>query len=122
MAVDIAHNPAASLLGEHMSRISEAVYCAGWLTGTEWALWQALNDWRATGHAYWTPGAEYPDDITAYMPSLDWLQKQADGWVWWLDGRQFVPEERWLRLVAAREASRWGWQTRNCELDAAVNG
>ncbi|WP_433460726.1 hypothetical protein [Micromonospora sp. CA-248212] len=120
MAAELAHSPAANALGEHMSDISQEVYAAGWMRGTEWVLWQALTDWRATGRAYWSPGSEFPGDITEHMPELDRLQKAAGGWVWWLDGMQFVPEDRWLRLVAVREASPWGWQTENRELDAAV--
>ncbi|WP_328344887.1 hypothetical protein [Micromonospora sp. NBC_00421] len=121
MAATLADNPGANALGEYMSHISEEVYAAGWLSGTEWVLWQALLDWRATGRAYWSPGTEFPQNITELMPSLDWLQRQTGGWVWWLDdGMRFVPEARWGLLVVARDASRWGWQTRNEELDQAV--
>lgn len=99
----------AGKLAEHMSDISEDVYAAGWMAGTEWTLWAALQAWRNTGRAYWSPGSEYPHEITDCMPELDRLQRQAGGWVWWLDtapnggGEVFVPEDRWLRLVAARE-------------------
>ncbi|MER7167252.1 hypothetical protein ABT336_14430 [Micromonospora sp. NPDC000207] len=120
MAATLTDNPGANLLGEYMSNISQEVYAAGWMTSTEWNLWHALLDWRATGRAYWWP-ADHSDDITRHMPQLDWLQKQTGGWVWWLDdGMRFVPEDRWLRLVAARDASRWGWQTKNSELNVAV--
>lgn len=111
-------------LGQHMSDISEDTHCAGWLIGTEWCLWRALQDWRATGRAYWSPRALYPSDITEYMPRLDELQRQAAGWVWWLDvpdvahgGMRFVTEDRWLRLVQAREANP---SASNEELDLLV--
>ena len=110
-------------LGEYMSSISECTYAAGWLTGTEWILWQALLTWRETGEAYWSPNSEFPDEITRFMPALDALQKASGGWVWWLDGMRFVPEERWLRLFDAwkcKPASmRWGAE--NAELDREVS-
>lgn len=109
-------------LGEYMSSISEEVYCAGWLIGTEWVLWRALLTWRDTGEAYWSPDSDFPDNITRFMPALDALQKAAVGWVWWRDGRRFVPEERWLRLFdawSAKPASlRWGID--NAQIDAEV--
>ncbi len=38
------------------------------------------------------------------MPKLDEIQRQAGGWVWWLDGcgEQFVPQERWDKLAVER--------------------
>lgn len=108
----------AAALARLMSDISEEVYCAGWLIGTEWVLWRALLDWRKTGRAYWSPGAEYPGDITEHMAAVDAVQKLAGGWIWWLDGETFVPEERWLRLVQRMEASPRGWwELDNADLD-----
>jgi hypothetical protein len=41
-------------------------------------------------------------DITDHMGELDMLQKEADGWVWYLDvqepGFRFVSTDRWLRI------------------------
>ncbi len=36
-----------------MSDISEYVFAAGWMQDCEWALWQALTDWRAGRPAVW---------------------------------------------------------------------
>lgn len=94
----------ARSLGVLMSRISEDVYGAGWLHDVEWELWKALLQWRQFGRDGWPHSPEFGEDLALYMWELDWLQRQSGGWVWWLDGEEFVPEERWLRLVEARGA------------------
>lgn len=113
-------------LGELMSDISEDVYAAGWIRGNEWILWRALRNWRASGGpAYWDPASPDFADITEYMPKLDQVQRAAGGWVWFLmhpderGGMQFVPEERWLRLVEANAARP---HLENEELDRDVPG
>lgn len=93
----------AAALRDHMRSISEKMEFAGWLHGTEWVLWRCLLDWRSTGRAVRNPYAEHPREVTHLMPRLDELQRLAAGWVWWLDGYVFVPEDRWVRLVEARD-------------------
>jgi hypothetical protein len=101
-----------------MSDVSEDVTAAGWLTGTEWTLWDALTEWRETGYAYWGAAS-----IREYMPRLDELQRAAAGWIWWTDahGPTYVPESRWLRIFAAHERqpilARWKG---NAELDKQI--
>ncbi len=96
--VDQTEHPAVQLLADAISGISEDVYAAGWMQDCEWGLWRALSEWRASRPAVWGQA-----DMSAHMPALDWLHRQAGGWVWWLDGARFVPDRRWLRLAAERE-------------------
>lgn len=98
---DLRNHPSpVRALYEHLSDISEDVYAASWMSDCEWGIWQAYADWQAGKPARWSFA-----DITAHMPELDRLHREADGWIWWLNepGPQFVPLERWLRLVAERE-------------------
>lgn len=112
--------PPQQLLADCMSAISEDVYHAGWLVDTEWILWRALLDWWDTGRAYWSPESRHPSDITSYMPRLDWLQREAGGWIWWLDGPTYVPESRWLRLVEHRAQVLAAGEDDNHRLDREV--
>lgn len=114
-AISPTDSPDAYALGEFMSDISEEQYAAGWLVNTEWILWRALMDWRQTSRAFWSPGGgQFPGEITGHMSELDKLHRAADGWVWWLDGMQFVPIRRWHMLVARRSLA--VFQDSNAEL------
>ena len=90
-----------------MSAISERNWCAGWLSGLEWELWDALvGSPRTTGVA-----PVNPDDIA----TLRRLADEAAGWWEWPDGaheERFVPLEAWER--------RWREHPRN--RDAAHDG
>ncbi|QKW15332.1 hypothetical protein [Verrucosispora sp. NA02020] len=104
-------------LARHMGRISEDVYSAGWHSNLEWMLWDALTIWRQTGRDNFPDS--YGTDLAVWMWELDWLQKRAVGWVWWLGGEQFVSEGRWLRLVEARPYRPFDSYP-NAQLDTAV--
>ncbi len=97
-------NPAALKLHDFISEISEDVYAASWMADCEWGLWAAYQSWKQGGPAQWSFAG-----ISAYMPELEQLHRDAGGWVWWLDypgdlgGPQFVPDARWWDLVAERE-------------------
>lgn len=99
--------PDARALMEAMSDISEDRWCAGWLTGLEYCLWQAIT----------TDGV--PQDgmrgapLTAAAVARLWmLAYRAGGWIRWADGEVFVPFAEWESLYAAhmnwRDPSEWG--------------
>ncbi|MBF0502245.1 MAG: hypothetical protein HQM09_19040 [Candidatus Riflebacteria bacterium] len=37
-------SPAAQALTDYMSELSETAYCAGWMDGLEFALWQVVTE------------------------------------------------------------------------------
>lgn len=86
-------------LYELMSDISEDCYCAGWMHGNEFRLWQAITD---------------PKDDRRYGQSdiEEWqvnrlreLSEQTGGWwVWEEDNRAFISLDEWRRRLAAIEA------------------
>jgi hypothetical protein len=93
-------NPLARLLYEKMSAISEDSWCAGWLLGNEYALWEMLNgDGRDYGFG---PVAD------ADLEELRVLSRQANGWIWTGRGREYRPQlatfTEWEALYA--EASK----------------
>lgn len=106
-------NPTTSraALATCMSDVSEEEWSANWHAGLEWVLWQALEQWKAAdadGDPHWRPAWPLPFGVTHFVPQLAKLHEAAGGWTWWLDnpldgepGPQWVPTERWRRLVAA---------------------
>jgi hypothetical protein len=77
-----------------MSEISEDCWCAGWLHGTEYALWKMVEH----GAGKWGQG-----EVTqAQVDRLKRLSELADGWFAWRDGDgpEFVPMERWVAEFA----------------------
>lgn len=78
-----------------MSGISEDLWCAGWLMGNEYALWQAK------------PGQRYGmGEITERQATLlRLLSEEADGWFRWDDerGLVFVRMKAWLAHLDAKK-------------------
>jgi len=79
-------------LAKLMSDLSEEAYCAGWMMGLEYALWERVTE---------GPG-EY-GFLTIAQEILDVLKSLSDecgGWVRWDDkkGECFVPMDEWLAL------------------------
>lgn len=98
-------------LYQHMSDISEDHYCAGWMSGNEYRLWNAMTD---------------PDDDRAYgMGKIsDWevtrlreLHNAAGGWWYWHDdclepelhhdhwGPRFLTTEEWKQFMLTKGKS-----------------
>ena len=82
---------AAGLLGL-MTGLSEEGFCAGWMTGLEYALWQIPS------------GAHYGmvkiSENVATLLRL--LAEEAGGWWYWDehdDGPKFVDTETWIGMV-----------------------
>lgn len=85
-------------LYSRMSDISEACWCAGWMSGTEYALWLAVT----TGEpCAWGVGIIEQPDIEA----LRELAGLAGGW--WRSGAEYEPEfvelDEWRAQYAERE-------------------
>lgn len=81
-------------LYELMSDISEDLYCAGWMSGNELRLWQAITD---------------PNDDRCYGMGLieEWqinrmreLSEQTGGWWVWEDDAAFISVDEWKRRLA----------------------
>jgi hypothetical protein len=80
-----------------MSDISEECYCAGWMSGNEFALWSLVqNNGGQYGIGYMSPS-----DVA----SLRALSSAAGGWIVWSDGPKFMPMDEWLRhyVVSANQ-------------------
>lgn len=71
-----------------MSEISEDCWCAGWLVGTEYVLW----DFIKTGGGHWGQG-----EVTKEQAfELDVLYHDAGGWWVWRGGdEEFMPTVEW---------------------------
>lgn len=89
-------------LCDTMSDISEECYCAGWMSGLEYALWGALQT----------------SDLIYGMSEIDaeqlqrcgQLAQELGGWIVWVDdhdlpgtswqewGKRFVPMDEWLEM------------------------
>ena len=93
-------SPFARLLYEKMSAISEDMWCAGWLSGNEYALWRILH---SDSHEYGLGLVAYAD-----LEELRVLSEHANGWIWTGRGMehtpQLVPFAQWHALFA--EASK----------------
>lgn len=88
-----------------MSDISEEAWCAGWMTGNEFALWDiACNPQSDRRYG----------QIIVSVGDAATLKDMADtigGWIYWYDdeqepdlpssewGPRFVPMERWKKIV-----------------------
>ena len=96
----LSKDPAAAReLGEAMSEISEEYYCAGWLIGLEFSLWEMI----AGGPRRFGMG-----DVTdAEIANLRRLADAAGGWCVWRDdhgGESFAPLAEWAEMVRAERA------------------
>lgn len=70
-------------LAIYMSDISEDCYAAGWLSGTEYVLWQAvLNGFTKSG--CWVVTYEN-------IAELKKLSTQYQCWIYWLEGVGTIP-------------------------------
>ena len=85
------HNPngiARIALAALMSSLSEDLWCAGWLTGTERTLWNMVQG----GTREWGMGEVSQRQVDL----LRLLSDEAEGWIiYGDDGPQFVPIDEW---------------------------
>lgn len=81
----------AALLTRLMSGISEERWCAGWLGGLEYTLWDAVV------------GRQKAVCSSEEIEQLKYLSEKC-GWIIWDEqskGEKFVPMQEWLRLYEA---------------------
>jgi hypothetical protein len=95
--------PKQEALYQLMSDISEDCYCAGWMHGNEFTLWEIVSD-PSVDHEYGR-GSVDDDDIA----KLRELSAEIGGWIRWRNddddpllpvedwGPVFVPMDEWLR-------------------------
>ena len=79
--------PLQRALYELMSEISEDCWCAGWMMGNEFALWDAI----VTGDR--TYGMSFMDENL--LASVKALSDQIGGWIEWRDDEQGLPVGEW---------------------------
>jgi len=100
--------PLQRALYELMSEISEDCWCAGWMMGNEFALWDAI----VSGDR--TYGMDQMDE--GLLASCKALAEQVGGWIEWRDdehglpnaewGPYFIPMADWLAKFAKDKADR----------------
>jgi hypothetical protein len=86
---------ASELLLSRMQRISENEWAAGWMTGLEYILWEALSGEPPT-HQF------YAEDLT----ELRELSDACDGWWMWNDGTCFVSLGEWREIYEKTKETR----------------
>lgn len=89
---DTASEGAALGLLALITGISEEFWCAGWMDGIEYRLWQVK------------PGTGYGQGVISERQSelLRLLSEECDGWWRWDGGPRFVRSAEWLKAMALR--------------------
>jgi len=95
-------------LADTMSDISEDCWCAGWLIGLEYSLWDAIQ----TGDLEFGMATINSYDLKRCKELAD----KVNGWVVWMDnghglpigqwGNYFIPMNDWLKMYE-EEKSKW---------------
>ena len=84
---------AANTLAIHMANLSEEAWCAGWMDGLEYALWQAV----VQGPYRYGMLVLTPEHVT----ELRSLSAACGGWIiWGQRGTEFIPASEWHQLYA----------------------
>ena len=85
-------------LYDRMSGISEDCFCAGWIGGNEYDIWNALQHGDSSpAHRRMSP---------RLLRRCQVLSAEIGGWIYWADGPQFAPMAQWLALVDERRKLR----------------
>ena len=82
-------------LANEMSRLSEECYCAGWMTGLEYQLWEVVLGSRTEYGLHQFTSEE--------ITGLRELSALCGGWIVWSDEEQeevFIPIEKWEAIFA----------------------
>lgn len=89
----VRRKPAWKQLAELMSDISEQCWCAGWMMGTEFALWEVLTSPHRGRHL--GKGEVTLDQLV----KLRALSEEAGGWIYWNDETEetFIPMDEWMK-------------------------
>jgi hypothetical protein len=94
MLIDLS--PDQRRLAGYMSELSERAYCAGWMDGLEFALWEVMQGERSEyGRLVFTE-----DD----WRTLRSLSDRIGGWIIFDNDHEesFLPLAEWLKLVARK--------------------
>lgn len=86
---DVVREVMRDWLCREMSDISEETICAGWESGLEYRLWQAVES-LPEPHKYGISEIE-PKRIQRLRDVAEWLGE----WVVWRDGETFIPLSEW---------------------------
>lgn len=81
-------SPIQWALATAMSQVSEDEYCAGWLIGLEYILWEAL-----LGKSKLTLNPTVHNRLV-------YLSELCGGWIIWEDGETYIPIKEWEELYA----------------------
>lgn len=97
--------PDQQKLSDLMSELSEEYYCAGWLMGLEYALWEAVIGKRST---FGGSPLEKAD-----IDNLRFFSEKCGGWIYWDDekGETFAPLDAWKAAFDASEAVKAGFRS-----------
>ena len=90
-------------LADYMSVLSEECWCAGWLTGLEYALWSIVQSGTTYGQSWGQ------SEVSAVeMAELKRLSELVGGWIFWNPGAPtvddcptFIPMDEWLKKYEA---------------------
>ncbi len=80
--------PTARELADYMSNLSEEAYCAGWMQGLEFELWEAVvSGPRNYGRL----------QVSRHIEQLRRLSEAAGGWIVFddRDEESLLPKEEW---------------------------
>ena len=95
--------PEEKELATYMSDLSEQSYCAGWMDGLEYSLWDAVIHGRRKYGLM-----EITDE---HIAKLKELSGACGGWIIFDDekGETFVPLDEWLGIYESNQAQLPDW-------------
>lgn len=79
-------------LAEEMSRYSKNDCCAGWQTGNEYIIWDAINNRQG-----WT-AIIFEKRLAMMRDAAEWLGQ----WCIWDNGRKFIPLDEWEEMYRTK--------------------
>ena len=97
---DQADEGAAVGLLALMSGLSEEHWCAGWINGNEFSLWNAANGCAASPNY----GQGVITERQAQL--LRVLHDEAGGWWIYDDGPQFIPSDKWREILTSAKRAK----------------
>jgi hypothetical protein len=85
-------NPSQRALADYMSELSELAYHAGWMKGTEFALWNAVM-----GRLKQYGRLEITDEIVRHLKELS---SECSGWIVFDEKTEetFLPLNEWINM------------------------
>ena len=96
MLIDLS--PDQRRLADYTSELSELAFCAGWMDGLEFALWEAMQGRRDNyGRLVFTPH---------HRNELRTLSERVGGWIVFDDHTEesFLPLKEWKEVYARKNS------------------